>query len=140
MNQAGQIQPIGGANQKIEGFFEVCRAKGLTGDQGVLVPKQNITNLMLREDVVEAVRDGSFHVYAVETIDEGIELLTGAPAGARDEQGNYPEGSVNHLVDKQLNAYAESRRAFARQGASENGAALTSAVDEPGPIPAERPK
>ena len=135
MPQAGE-----GFLRTNQGFFEVCRAKGLTGDQGVLVPKQNVVNLMLREDVVEAVRDGVFHIYAVETIDEGIELLTGTPAGVPDAQGAYPESSVNDLVDRQLTSYAEARCAFARQGASENGAAPSSGVDEPEAVPAERPE
>ena len=86
VNQNGQIQPIGGVNQKIEGFFDVCKACGLTGDQGVMIPVQNVKNLMLRKDLVEAVAAGQFRIYAVSTIDEGIEILTGYPAGVRDEQ------------------------------------------------------
>ena len=81
VNQKGEVQPIGGVNQKIEGFFQVCQAKGLTGEQGVLIPHQNLRNLMLREEVVDAVKAGKFHVYSAKTIDEGIEILTGMPAG-----------------------------------------------------------
>ena len=112
VNQKGEIQPIGGANQKVEGFFDICRLKGLTGDQGVIVPHQNVKNLMLREDVVEAVKQGSFHVYAVHTIDEGIEVLTGVPAGERGPDGTFPQGTVNALVDKKLQALAQSLRGF----------------------------
>ena len=112
INQKGQIQPIGGVNEKIEGFFYVCKAKGLTGDQGVIIPHQNVKNLMLRREVVEAVREGKFHIYAVETVDEALELLTGMPAGERDASGQFPEGTVNHLVDKRLRELArEARRA-----------------------------
>ncbi len=106
VNQHGEVQPIGGVNQKIEGFFDVCKATGLTGEQGVLIPVQNVKNLMLRYDVIEAVRSGKFHVYAVGTIDEGIELLTGVPAGVRTN-GAYPEGTIHHLVEKRLEAFAE---------------------------------
>lgn len=114
INQHGQVQAIGGANEKIEGFFDVCRARGLTGDQGVLIPASNVKNLMLRQDVVEAVANGQFHVYAVETVDQGIELLTGMPAGEPDEEGNYPEGTVNGLVQKRLAELAEKRQAFGK--------------------------
>ncbi|OGQ81355.1 MAG: hypothetical protein A3F90_03570 [Deltaproteobacteria bacterium RIFCSPLOWO2_12_FULL_60_19] len=107
VNQNGEIQPIGGVNRKIEGFFDVCRLKRLTGDQGVLVPKANLRNLMLRRDVVEAAAQGKFHIYAVSTIDEGIEVLTGVPAGERDGAGRYPPDSVNGLVDKKLEEYSE---------------------------------
>ncbi len=106
VNQHGEVQPIGGVNQKIEGFFDVCKATGLTGEQGVLIPVQNVKNLMLRYDVVEAVRSGKFHVYAVSTIDEGVELLTGVPAGVRTD-GTYPEGTIHHLVEKRLEEFAE---------------------------------
>lgn len=112
VNQTGEIQPIGGVNQKIEGFFKVCQARGLTGDQGVLIPHQNLTNLMLREEVVENVRKGLFHIYAAKTIDEGIEILTGVPAGERQKDGTYPEGTINYLVDKQLREMAERLKGF----------------------------
>jgi lon-related putative ATP-dependent protease len=115
VNQKGQTQPIGGVNQKIEGFFEVCRVQGLTGEQGVLIPQANVRNLMLKEEVVDAVRDGQFHVWPVSTVDEGIEILTGVPAGTRSEAGNYPEGTVNYLVDRRLRELAETMQAFGKQ-------------------------
>jgi predicted ATP-dependent protease len=110
VNQNGEIQAIGGINQKIEGFFDVCRLKGLSGDQGVLMPRSNLRNLMLRPDVVTAVQEGKFHIHAVSTIDEGIEVLTGIAAGARDDDGRYPEGSVNDRVQKKLQQYAEQQK------------------------------
>jgi predicted ATP-dependent protease len=110
VNQHGDIQAIGGVNEKIEGFFDVCRAKGLTGDQGVLIPWSNVQHLMLREDVVAAVRAGQFHVWAVRTIDEGIALLTGMAAGERDFEGHYPEDSVNGRVDRRLRAFVDRLR------------------------------
>jgi lon-related putative ATP-dependent protease len=112
VNQHGMIQPIGGVNQKIEGFFDVCKAKGLTGDQGVMIPAQNVRNLMLRQDVVEAVRQGAFHIYAVRAIDEGIEILTGMPAGVKTD-GSYPEGSINYRVEARLKEFAEGMKKFA---------------------------
>jgi lon-related putative ATP-dependent protease len=112
VNQRGQVQAIGGVNEKIEGFFDICAARGLTGEQGVLIPASNVKHLMLRRDVVEAVQENKFHVYAVETIDEGIELLTGIPAGEQDEAGNYPEGSLNAMVAQRLKAMAEKRQSF----------------------------
>ena len=114
VNQNGQVQAIGGANQKIEGFFDICSALGLNGEQGVLIPAANVMHLMLRQDVVEACREGRFHVYPVETIDQGIELLTGVPAGVRGEDGAFPDGSVNARVEARLAAFAEKARAFAR--------------------------
>jgi predicted ATP-dependent protease len=107
VNQHGMIQPIGGVNQKIEGFFDVCKAKGLTGDQGVMIPVQNVRNLMLRRDVVEAVSQGKFHIYAVSSISEGIGILTGIPAGEK-LNGAYPEGTINYLVEQRLKQIAES--------------------------------
>jgi predicted ATP-dependent protease len=112
VNQKGEIQPIGGVNQKIEGFFKVCQAKGLNGDQGVLIPHQNLRNLMLREEVVDAVRQGQFHIYSARTIDEGIEILTGVPAGERQQDGTYPESTVNYFVDKRLKEMAERLKGF----------------------------
>ncbi|MBM3306075.1 MAG: ATP-dependent protease [Candidatus Aminicenantes bacterium] len=113
LNQKGEIQPIGGVNEKIEGFFDVCRAKGLTGTQGVIIPHQNVQNLMLHTEVIEAVRGGKFHIYPVRTVDEGIEILTGLEAGAPDEHGAYEEGTVHFLVDRELQRLAESWKAFA---------------------------
>jgi predicted ATP-dependent protease len=112
VNQNGQVQPIGGVNQKIEGFFDVCRAKGLTGDQGVMIPEPNVKNLMLRRDVVDAVATGKFHIYSVRTIDEGIEILTGVPAGQRNDQNAYPEETVNYRVDQRLREFSEAMRKF----------------------------
>jgi len=113
VNQHGVVQPIGGVNEKIEGFFDVCRTRGLTGDQGVLIPATNTDHLMLRPDVVEAAEAGDFHVYPVETIDQGIELLTGIEAGARDEQGAFPDDTINGLVEARLRTFADRRRQFA---------------------------
>jgi predicted ATP-dependent protease len=112
VNQHGEIQPIGGVNLKIEGFFDVCRARGLTGKQGVMIPHQNVSELMLRHDVVEAVRQGQFHVYAVRTIDEGITLLTGKPAGTRTKSGRFNPGSINDLVDAKLKEFARQKKKF----------------------------
>lgn len=112
VNQHGQIQAIGGVNEKIEGFFDLCKARELTGDQGVVIPSANLPHLMLRWDVVHAVSGGKFNIYAIDTVDEGIELLTGIPAGKRDEQGQYPEGSLNARVEKKLLDLAQKRRAF----------------------------
>ena len=119
VNQKGEIQPIGGANQKVEGFFDMCRVTGLSGSQGVIVPHQNVKNLMLREDVVEAVKEGKFHIYAVKNVDEGIEVLTGVPAGDRQPDGSYQEGTVNYLVDKRLQELAQSMRGFYTEMAGE---------------------
>jgi lon-related putative ATP-dependent protease len=115
VNQHGQIQVIGAVNEKIEGFFDICRQRGLTGDQGVLIPKDNVKHLMLRRDVVEAAAKGQFSVYPVETIDEAIAVLTGVPAGQRDESGKFPQGTVNRHVDEQLTKLADARRAFDQQ-------------------------
>ena len=107
VNQRGEIQPIGGVNEKIEGFFDVCQARGLAGRQGVLIPEANARHLMLRQDVVEAVRAGHFHVYAITTVDEGLALLTGREAGERGADGRYPDGSVNAAVESALAANVE---------------------------------
>ncbi|RQD75263.1 MAG: ATP-dependent protease [Candidatus Syntrophonatronum acetioxidans] len=105
VNQKGEIQPVGGLNEKIEGFYAVCKVKGLTGQQGVIIPHQNINNLMLSDEVVEAVEKGNFNIYKVRTIDEGIEILTGVSAGELKEDGTYLEDTVNYLVDKNLRYY-----------------------------------
>ncbi len=113
VNQKGEIQPIGGVNDKIEGFFRVCHSKELTGKQGVIIPHQNVRNLMLRDYVIDAVREGKFHIYPVKTIDDGISILTGVPAGERQADGSYPEGTVNYLVDRKLKNMAEGLKEFA---------------------------
>jgi predicted ATP-dependent protease len=112
VNQYGHVQAIGGVNEKIEGFFDLCHARGLTGHQGVLIPASNVKHLMLRRDVVEAVADGKFSVHAIETIDQGIEILTGIPAGERDEEGIYLEGTINRMVEDRLASLAEKRKEF----------------------------
>ncbi|MBM3942022.1 MAG: hypothetical protein FJ316_03680 [SAR202 cluster bacterium] len=112
VNQKGEIQPIGGVNEKIEGVFEVCRRGGLTGDQGVMIPDANQRHLMLREEVVEAVRDGKFHIYAIKTIDQGIELLMGRPAGDTQPDGSHPPETVNYLVDRRLTELNQSMRGY----------------------------
>ncbi len=112
VNQKGEIQPIGGVNEKIEGFYHVCEAQGLTGTQGVIIPHQNVKDLMLKNEVVDAVKQGKFHIYPIQAIDQGIEILTGVKAGEKKPDGTYQEGSVNFLVDKQLKQYAENLKAF----------------------------
>ena len=112
VNQRGEIQPIGSVNEKIEGFFDICHARGLTGDQGVIIPATNVVNLMLREDVVAAVCAGQFHVWPITSINEGVELLMGRPAGEADEAGNYPEGTVHYAVKKRLMELAMELKSF----------------------------
>lgn len=113
VNQKGEVQAIGGANEKIEGFFEVCKVKGLTGKQGVIIPESNVKNLMLKEEVVEAVKEEKFHIWPVKAIDEGIEILTEAKAGQRRQDGTFEAATVNYLVDKRLRELAETMREFA---------------------------
>ena len=108
VDQRGEVQPVGGVTSKIEGFFDTCSILGLTGEQGVIIPKRNLRHLMLREDVVETVRQGKFHVWAVDTIDEGIEILTGVEAGTPDPSGQYPEGSIHRRVHDKLKRFAEN--------------------------------
>jgi lon-related putative ATP-dependent protease len=112
INQAGEIQPIGAVNEKVEGFFEVCRARGLTGRQGVLIPKRNVPDLMLRHEVVRSIEKGEFHLFALESVEEGIRLLTGVPAGEPLSGGGYPDGTVNHRVDRRLTELARKLRDF----------------------------
>jgi lon-related putative ATP-dependent protease len=112
VNQYGQVQAIGGVNEKIEGFFDVCNARGLTGDQGVLIPSANVKHLMLRQDVVDSVAAGDFHIYAIDTIEQGLEVLTGIPAGEKDDDGHFPEGTINQRVVARLEQMTETQRAF----------------------------
>ena len=107
VNQKGQIQPIGGVNEKIEGFFQICKLRGLTGEHGVMIPIQNVNNLQLSDEVVEAVKNKKFHIYSVSNIEEGIEVLTGVPAGKKDKDGKFPAGTVNYKVYEKLKKYAE---------------------------------
>ena len=115
INQFGEVQPIGGVNEKIEGFFDVCRHRGLTGDQGVIIPRTNVKDLMLREDVLNAVAEGKFHIYAVDNVDDGIEILTGIKAGKPDKHGNYPKGTVNYAVRQGLEYFYKRYVKFARE-------------------------
>jgi predicted ATP-dependent protease len=112
VNQKGEVQAIGGVNAKIEGFFEICKAKGLTGNQGVMIPESNVQNLMLKEEIVDAVKEGKFHIIAAKTIDEGIEVLTGVKAGERREDGTFEEGTVNYRVDKRIRQLAEKLKEY----------------------------
>jgi lon-related putative ATP-dependent protease len=119
VDQRGEIQPIGGVNQKIEGFYKVCAARGLTGEQGVMIPTRNVEDLMLQDEVVSAVAAGRFHVYPISSIDQGISLLTGVEAGERDQEGRFPEGTLNYLVDERLRDMALQLKRFARTAETE---------------------
>ena len=119
VNQHGHVQPIGGVNDKIEGFFDVCQTRGLTGDQGVLIPHTNVKHLMLRQDVVDAVAAGNFHVYSIETVDEAIALLTGVSAGAINAAGSYPSDTVNYQVAARINELFEIRQQLSQQSKDE---------------------
>jgi predicted ATP-dependent protease len=133
MNQKGEVQPIGAVNAKVEGLHDICRETGFSGSQGVIVPARNLDNLMLRPDVVESVRAGKFHVYAVNTVDEALELLTGEPAGERGPDGAYPEGSIHGRAEQKLQEMAEAMRNLGRAG---DGTVVIPA----GQQPAEPPK
>ncbi|MDH4043554.1 MAG: AAA family ATPase [Gemmatimonadota bacterium] len=122
INQHGDVQPIGGVNEKVEGFYDVCVTGGLTGRQGVVIPQSNVPHLMLRQDVVDAVGAGRFHVHAITSVDEGIELLTGLPAGTQDADGSYPAGCFHARVSARLHQLAERRREFTSPSASGNPA------------------
>ncbi len=121
MDQSGNVQPVGGVNEKIEGFFDLCRLRGLTGAQGVVVPARNVRNLMLKKDVVEAVRDGKFRIHAIDRVEEGIEILTGIPAGVPDAEGGYPEGTFNRLVADRLAALREAVKGEEDEGGDTGG-------------------
>ena len=112
VNQKGEIQPIGGVTEKIEGFFKVCKDKGLNKENGVLIPYQNVKNLTLNDEVIEAVKNGTFHIYPISTIDEGIEILTGIKAGEKNDDGTYEENTINDLVYKKLKCYANKSKEF----------------------------
>ena len=112
VNQKGEIQPIGGVNEKIEGFYQICKMRGLNGSHGVMIPIQNVRNLNLSDEVVESVKNGEFHVYAISTIEEGIEVLTNVPAGKKDKNGNFPAGSINYLAYEKLKKYAKTSQNF----------------------------
>jgi predicted ATP-dependent protease len=120
VNQHGEIQAIGGVNEKIEGFFDLCNSRGLSGDEGVLIPASNVKHLMLRHDVVSAVEAGRFSVYPVSTVDEGIELLTGVSAGVRDQDGKFPTDSINRRIEDRLIHFSLQLKRFARAGKSED--------------------
>jgi lon-related putative ATP-dependent protease len=122
VNQHGKIQPIGGVNEKVEGFYDICEQRGLDGSHGVLIPESNVKNLMLKQEVVDAVKAEKFNIYAISNIDEGMELLTDIPVGSRDEEGNYPEGSINYRVEQKLSHLASIRQEYA-VSAEENGKA-----------------
>ena len=112
VNQKGEIQPIGGVNAKIEGFYQICKMRGLDGSHGVMIPIQNIDNLNLSDEIIESVKDEKFHIYAITTIEEGIEVLTGVPAGKKDKFGKFPAGTVNYLVYEKLRKYAENSKNY----------------------------
>ncbi|MDD1653895.1 MAG: AAA family ATPase, partial [Methanomicrobiales archaeon] len=112
VNQRGEVQAIGGVNEKLEGYYEVCKVQGLTGEQGAMIPASNVQNLMLKEEIVESAKEGKFRIYPVKTIDEGIEVLTGLPAGQRGKDGKFPKGTVNFLVDNRLRELAETYKEF----------------------------
>jgi predicted ATP-dependent protease len=115
VNQLGEVQPIGGVNEKIEGFFEVCRGRGLNGQHAVIIPDSNVKHLMLHDDVIQAVTEGKFNIYPVSTVDEAVTLLTGTEAGQRDNTGKFPAGSINGLVETKLEKMADLRHEFSEQ-------------------------
>ena len=133
VNQRGQVQPIGGATAKIEGFYEVCRARGLNGEQGVMIPKVNVPTVTLRPDVAEAVAEGRFHIWAVETIEEGIELLTGMPAGEREDGGRYAEETVYRLVEDRLDKFYHAITEHREAGGAESPAIVAPPAPAPPP-------
>ena len=119
MNQLGEVQPVGGINEKIEGFFDVCVARELTGKQGVIMPKKNVRNLMLKKEVIEAVKAGKFAVYPIERVEQGLEILTGATAGERQADGSYPAETIHYLVAKRLKELAKTLKEFGKGKSAE---------------------
>lgn len=138
VNQHGEVQPIGGVNQKVEGFFKVCKASGLTGSQGVIIPRSNVGDLMLDLEIIEAVKSGMFHLWAVDHVDQGIELLTGIPAGQPDENGDYPEGTINYLVNLRLDELSQGMKEYeSSDGRDEEEDKKEDSVTVPDPLPRE---
>jgi predicted ATP-dependent protease len=131
VNQKGEIQPIGGVNEKIEGFFDVCKSRKLTGEQGVIIPHQNVRDLLLRPDVLEAVEKGKFHIYPIKTIEEGLEILTARPAGQRLSNGKFTKGSVFAIVDDRLHTMALTLQRFGRQDQDEENQGKPSKQKKP---------
>jgi predicted ATP-dependent protease len=124
MDQNGEVQPVGGINEKIEGFFELCKLRGLNGTHGVIIPERNVRNLMLKKEVVEAVREGKFTIYAIDRMEEGLEILTGIKAGEMNEDGTYPEGTINYFVMKRLTEITEAmekKKGEEEEGKKKNG-------------------
>jgi predicted ATP-dependent protease len=113
VNQKGEVQAIGGVNEKIEGFFDVCKVKGITGSQGVIIPESNVRNLMLKDEVIKAIKSGKFTIWSVENIDDGIEILTGVKAGKRLKNDSFERGTIHDLVDKELRNLSETWMSFA---------------------------
>jgi len=120
VNQKGMIQPIGGANEKIEGFFDTCKSAGFNGDQGVVIPHQNVKNLMLKQEIVEAVKNKKFYIYPIKTIDDGIEILTGMDSGKRNANGSFRKGTFNELVDSKLREFAIKQKQFGKTTAKKD--------------------
>jgi predicted ATP-dependent protease len=110
MDQNGDVQPVGGINEKIEGFFDLCKFRKLDGDQGVIIPRRNIKNLMIKKDLVDAMKKGKFTIYPIDRVEEGLEILTGMPAGTLKEDGTYLEGTINYLIVKRLTEISEAVR------------------------------
>ena len=119
INQFGEVQAIGGVNVKIEGFFRLCQARGLTGEQGVIIPRSNVPNLMLHQTVLDAAREGLFHIYAVDNVDQALSLLAGEDAGEPDEDGNFPAGSINDRVVRRLQAISQRNQHDDRESPGE---------------------
>lgn len=139
VNQQGEVQAIGGVNEKIEGHFELCKAKGLSGKQGAMIPASNVQHLMLKDEVLQAVKSGKFRIWAVKTIEEGIEVLTGVPAGIRGKDGKYPEGTVNFLVEKRLKEFGESLKEMPPPKENEEKKPQAKAAPKEPPKPGKKP-
>jgi predicted ATP-dependent protease len=130
VSQKGEIQPIGGVTRKIEGFFDICKHKGLTGEQGVIIPTKNVKDLMLRKDVVKAVAAGKFHIYPIKTIEQGVEILMGMKAGRMRKDGTYTPGTLFRTVDDRLKDLAEKARVFGKEDKDKDKEQAASPCDE----------